>query len=671
VFDELNEEMDKRVGGPIELTRLIQNRVKDLNNGAKPLVDLRTDNKIAIAKEEIRQGKISGNVKVRNAKRSEGAASTRTVSPNGAAGREGLRDRNLEERDWWKGIATHPIGDVVGKLGAIPREHLDAVLDRLLQLPASDAYIHNEQIQVFLRRKHSRLTCVDHITGLVVIAHIGWLVANDEYTLAQELLKRFPENDQSALGTLVAYLRFVSSRPVDLAGTTHYSTLSEEDLFLGACYYGEGHASETLESLSRGDYESYESLANFLSEKELNDFKVRGLQPRIAELAFRDVYRLLHGAEAKDRLRDLNLECIKKLAPSWSLKLKPILPPADWRDENGVNYDVKSNLFYRSQRKQNGLRGFLIKITGSSKQHHSFPGIMFTDTDDGSCSWVYVGDYHPTASMGETGDRILPFFFQLPDSVRCDQSFTACDSSLGMLLLKDPLLRIGWQLATGRRDAPRGQERTIAESLLDTFVERCLLYRADTFLEYALWKALTETTLDACCRYDRESVRSYLELANKLISSQALPIRLPRIADTPILSRWITDILQPLNDNWSYIQCCYCRCSARELGVIRLQVLRMTSAGTIKGQMTCTRCSNDPKRVTLLTHCYERECHHYPLIIGKNPMCIHCGWLVCEWRDYEGNRCKSCKPSCRQGKDTSEDHFVRDSGVTEAQLKGL
>lgn len=56
-----------------------------------------------------------------------------------------------------------------------------------------------------------------------------------------------------------------------------------------------------------------------------------------------------------------------------------------------------------------------------------------------------------------------------------------------------------------------------------------------TFLEYALWKALTETTLDACCQYDHESVQSYLGLANTLLSSQAFPIRLPRIGDKPFI----------------------------------------------------------------------------------------------------------------------------------------
>ena len=65
--------------------------------------------------------------------------------------------------------------------------------------------------------------------------------------------------------------------------------------------------------------------------------------------------------------------------------------------------------------------------------------------------------------------------------------------------------------------------------------ERCLHEMAGTFLEYALWKALTETRLDACCRHDHESVQSYLGLAKTLLSSQAFPIRLPRIGDKPFI----------------------------------------------------------------------------------------------------------------------------------------
>lgn len=565
----------------------------------------------------------------------------------------------LREHAWLKGIATLPIPAIIEKLKSIPDEHINAALDRLLQLSVVDPYIFNKQIHDFLRRIHSRLAHTDRVATPVVVAYISHLVANGEYESACELIKEGPERDRSALGTLVAYLRFVSKKPADLTDTTDYSILSEEDLFLGACYYDDGDALSTLTSLPQWDYASLKGA--FLeqeSERALNDFKVRGLQPRIAELAFRRVYHRLRGANAADKLRDLNLECVRGLPRPWRLDVRPSLPPADWEDEHGNRYDVKSNLFYRSHEKKNGLRGFLIKIKHSHNQPHSYPGFVFTETDSTSSSCAYVGEYQPTASMEQTEDRVLPFCFRLPDSARYIHLNEDCDPQWGMDILKDRWLRIGWQLAVGKRLTSGRRSLTNVESLFDEFVERCIKELTNTFLECALWKALTETTLQARNQHDRDTVHSYLEQVKELISSRALPVRLPRMADnTSILSRWITDVLQPLNENWSSIQCNQCKCRATKPGVIQLRITRMTSQGTIEGQIKCKRCANSRDKATLLTNCHQ--CGHYPLIIGSNPACISCGGLVCEWRDEKtGNRCKACKKHCESGKYTPEEHFV-------------
>lgn len=59
MFDELREEaIVRKVGGRFKLATLMQKRVLNLMNGARPLVDLRTDNKMAIAIAEIMQNKI-------------------------------------------------------------------------------------------------------------------------------------------------------------------------------------------------------------------------------------------------------------------------------------------------------------------------------------------------------------------------------------------------------------------------------------------------------------------------------------------------------------------------------------------------------------------------------------------------------------------------------------
>ena len=59
MLDELKEEaIVNKVGGRFKLSTLIQKRMGALNKGAKPLVDLRTPNKMAIVIEEIMQDKI-------------------------------------------------------------------------------------------------------------------------------------------------------------------------------------------------------------------------------------------------------------------------------------------------------------------------------------------------------------------------------------------------------------------------------------------------------------------------------------------------------------------------------------------------------------------------------------------------------------------------------------
>jgi DNA-directed RNA polymerase subunit omega len=71
MLEELKEEaIVNKVGGRFKLSTLIQKRLIALNKGAKPLVDLRTNDKMAIVIQEILQDKIyldaSGNIQTRN-----------------------------------------------------------------------------------------------------------------------------------------------------------------------------------------------------------------------------------------------------------------------------------------------------------------------------------------------------------------------------------------------------------------------------------------------------------------------------------------------------------------------------------------------------------------------------------------------------------------------------
>ncbi len=70
MLDDLKEEaIVNKVGGRFKLSTLIQKRMVQLNIGARPLVDLRGADKMAVVVQEILQDKIfldaSGEVKTR------------------------------------------------------------------------------------------------------------------------------------------------------------------------------------------------------------------------------------------------------------------------------------------------------------------------------------------------------------------------------------------------------------------------------------------------------------------------------------------------------------------------------------------------------------------------------------------------------------------------------
>ena len=53
--EELYYELTEKVGGRFRLTVLIQKRLKEINRGAKPLVQVNTDNNTRVVLEEIYQ----------------------------------------------------------------------------------------------------------------------------------------------------------------------------------------------------------------------------------------------------------------------------------------------------------------------------------------------------------------------------------------------------------------------------------------------------------------------------------------------------------------------------------------------------------------------------------------------------------------------------------------
>jgi DNA-directed RNA polymerase subunit omega len=85
MLDELKEEaIINKVGGRFKLSTLIQKRMVALNTGARPLVDVRSNDKMAIVIQEILQDKIY--------LESPNQAQTSALAPNDIARRAMLGD---------------------------------------------------------------------------------------------------------------------------------------------------------------------------------------------------------------------------------------------------------------------------------------------------------------------------------------------------------------------------------------------------------------------------------------------------------------------------------------------------------------------------------------------------------------------------------------------------
>jgi DNA-directed RNA polymerase subunit omega len=68
------EEIVKKVGGRFKLSTLIQKRLVQLNGGARPLVDIATNDKLEIVIQEILQDKIYLDSQSNLRSREQGAA---------------------------------------------------------------------------------------------------------------------------------------------------------------------------------------------------------------------------------------------------------------------------------------------------------------------------------------------------------------------------------------------------------------------------------------------------------------------------------------------------------------------------------------------------------------------------------------------------------------------
>ncbi len=562
------------------------------------------------------------------------------------------KQREIDRKRWWLTVSTCLFEDLLNQLGAVPSEHVDSVLDRLTEMPATTFGANANRLWAFYDKYRMRLVTRPrmHEAHTVVEFAARLIIANRDQD-ARDLLEKLAPLVSRTLKALVDYLQFVLSKQPTFSETTLFSQLAEEDVFLASCYYGDGPARTALDTVSTWDWASVENhlwdRTSQEAELNLNSFKVKGLQPRIAELAFRRVRKMLYNRDTKEVLTDLNLQTVRQLPRPWSRHT--MLPKADWRDSSSSqDYDVKCNLYFRSKKEKLGLRGLLLDLSGGSGNTYS--GFIIVDSSAEECTWTYVGDYSPK-STDKLG-RVLPFCFQIPVNARFSCRLPDSELGIGKQLLPDWKLKIGWCLANGRPPGFGFDSGASVEAhiMLGNMFDKVINPSEGTSLEYGLWKALTEITLSECFNRSKSEMLEFLELARKIVGCREFPVRLPRIGGDTLLHCWIREVLRPLCHYADRIRCPVCAGDR-----VRLEVTRMTAEGTILGILHCGACPpSSGKEVTILTHC---QCGHYPLIIGKNPLCAICEGLVCDFPQGD-SRCQQCKGECRGGKDTEESMFV-------------
>jgi hypothetical protein len=562
------------------------------------------------------------------------------------ARRKEVEERERRELAWWAGFAARPLSELVPRLQGISGDQAEAALGRILQMDMGDPYLHDQGVQAFLRCQCHRRKGTPALLSPAFIALLGRLSLEDRNE-ARRLRTMLPEGVMGVLTPVIDYLDFVLADGPLLTGITSFDSLNPEDLYLAACYWGQGDAA--FAGITYWDYRSVEGALDCYGHRgwdtsPLNMYKVWGLQPRIAELALREVCRRLQSSQAAEQLRDLNLQVVECLRQPWAGALQEVrhnLPGADWQDQQGRKYDVKCNLFFYHLQEKEGLRGLFIEPGSPLGQHHYYPGFIFFDSTDQQCSWCYIGTYRHDGQV--RSERVCPFLFRLPSRCRFEIQGDVPPVVLitAAHLLNDWRLLLGWYLAA--RKAPAGCHANYpAHRMLDEVVSRCAVRYREQNLEVALWRAVTEVALEGCSDSGPASVDDFLFSVGQLIRSAALPLRLPRLGEELLLGKWIDNILKPIIDNWGEILCSRCGQNGRS-GAIQLGNIVVTSKGSINGEFNCRACGERKAGVRILTHC--RGCGRYPLLIGVNELCSEsdCGGLVCRGTRTNGARCLHCK----------------------------
>jgi hypothetical protein len=379
-------------------------------------------------------------------------------------------------------------------------------------------------------------------------------------------------------------------------------------------------------------------------------FRVLGLQPRVAELAFADVYA---GASGEKPLVDLNLEAIGR-APR-PIRGRIRLPSADFRTpDSGLPFDVKCNVRWASK-PHHGLRGFWIDPRGLANEE--IHGLVIEDWDSRGWSLCYVGalDARSAQSLsaalgldvGLRGERarFCPFLFALPRVFQTREMEGATPVSAGEnaldLLAGSPTLAhlAGYELRPEDRAALVKRCRISSEpsrSLVAEVLSRSSFNTWDLAPAH-LWAASLHGLASVRGRADARAGREFLAAAKRVFGDALFPVVLPGATAElrgGYLGAWVEDVLEALNAHWDTIRCP--RCGRRPERVVPRS---LTAQGVLLGTVECRACGRSDGR-TLVAHC--SQCGRYPLVAGREDACPageRCGGLRCP---DDG----SCRPGC-------------------------
>ena len=551
---------------------------------------------------------------------------------------------SVHEHEWWRSSKTLNIDEMISRatrFGCEVNNQADvpcvaAILLGVFSLAENNPGIHDQRIHEFIHNVLPSFPGISLSSCPMVEAHISYLLHIGEAGAAKNMIVKYLSDTEDNTSELLSYINLIGRTRGSFSGTFRFSSLSANDMYLAGRYSNTDIPRPDADaSVSYGNIDQYFSGAN--SDQMINKFKVEGLQPRIAEIIFKSIYNRIYNcaSDSINPLTDMNIQEIYSES----------LPPADFIDASGIKYDVKCNLYYRSRKRVLGMRGLLIKINSSLKYEHRYPGIIFTNSDDDSVTWTYIGEYRPR--QFNINQRVLPYYFAMPESVNNYPSLSDRDYIYGLSLLNDPLLQTGWTIYSNRSlqelyPLLESNEDKICLGLYYKHFDRCM---SKYSIEVALWWALTVSTLEICCSRGQEVAIRHLRIFTDLISSNAIPVTLPTVENEPLILHWVTDVLKPLVINWSKIVCRNCGQSASTPGIMTLTINRMTDQGTIYGTAECKRCGHKDISATILTHCHV--CSHYPLILGKNKSCTSCQGLICDCvNDKSGYICGYCKRGC-------------------------